>query len=98
MEVLDRRWRVWEYGKLMHLSRQLTMSPEEYVGRFGHEWSEGGPPLIAHDDPDAPPGLAQWSARVHELLHDLEVRRELRLRFLSAEELAVLDAARAQDD
>jgi hypothetical protein len=85
------------YARLNGMSSRLTLSPEEYVGRHGHGWLVGGPPVIDDDDTDAPPGLAEWSRQVHQLLSDLPFRLELQRRYLTPEEIeAIAEAERAE--
>jgi len=91
------RWRLDTYARVNGLSRHLTLSPGEYVGRYGHGWLVGGPPAIADDDAAAPPGLAEWSREVNRLLGDLAARRELQRRYLTPEEIAaIVEAERAE--
>jgi len=84
--------RSWAVRRVAGLSHDLTMTPEEYVGRYGHGHLVGGVPELALDDTEAPPGYAEWTAMVNALLSDPAAQRSLRRQYLTEAELAEVES------
>lgn len=78
-------------ARVRSMSRDLTRSPEEWVGREGHTMALAGLFRDVIDDPEADDALRAWTRRALELLRDSAARRRLQEQHLTPEELEAAD-------
>lgn len=78
-------------SQIRALSHDLTWTPEEFMGREGHTLALGGVFADTVDDPDSPPELATWCARVLEICRDLPLREALQRQYLTPDELSAAE-------
>lgn len=72
--------------------QRLKLSPEEYAARYGHLWGCFSFERFPYRDP----ALGAWVRRLGELLRDPEEVERCRQRFLTPEELAVVQSQMAE--
>ena len=73
-----------DYERKFFSDEDLSLSPEEYAARHGHEWGCFSFHLYRYRDP----ALGAWVRRVGEILDSAAELEQCRARHLTAQELA----------